>query len=172
MGALAVGRGSEQLNYQLARSLGALGRGEDAERHLQGHRESRDANDRRERAERARETLSGGVASSYQLRDPWPIYLSHGKGPRVWDVDGNVMLDFHNGFGSMVQGHAHPAISKAAQSRVALGTHFAAPTEDAVVVGEELARRWGLPKWRYVNSGLRRRWTRSDRPRLHRPTRS
>ena len=30
--------------------------------------------------ERARQTLSGGVASSYQVRDPWPIYLSHGKG--------------------------------------------------------------------------------------------
>ena len=103
--------------------------------------------------ERARQTLSGGVASSYQVREPWPIYLSHGKGPRVWDVDGNVMLDFHNGFGSMVQGHAHPAISKAVQERVELGTHFAAPTEDGVVVSEELARRWGLPKWRYVNSG-------------------
>ena len=37
--------------------------------------------------------------------------------------------------------------------RIELGTHFAAPTEDAIVVGEELARRWGLPKWRYVNSG-------------------
>ena len=103
--------------------------------------------------ERARQTLSGGVASSYQVREPWPIYLSHGKGPRVWDVDGNVMLDFHNGFGSMVQGHAHPAISKAVQERVELGTHFAAPTEDGVAVSEELARRWGLPKWRYVNSG-------------------
>ena len=33
------------------------------------------------------------------------------------------------------------------------GTHFAAPTEDAIVVGDELARRWGLPKWRYTNSG-------------------
>ena len=103
--------------------------------------------------ERARQTLSGGVASSYQVREPWPIYLSHGKGPRVWDVDGNVMLDFHNGFGSMVQGHAHPAISKAVQERVELGTHFAAPTEDGIAVSEELARRWGLPKWRYVNSG-------------------
>ncbi len=102
---------------------------------------------------RARATLAGGVASSYQLRDPWPIYLSRGQGPRVWDVDGNPMLDFHNGFGSMVQGHAHPAISKAVRERVELGTHFAAPTEDAVVVGEELARRWGLPRWRYVNSG-------------------
>src|SRR3954447_4114722 len=102
---------------------------------------------------RADRTLAGGVASSYQLREPWPIYLERGAGPRVWDVDGNEALDFHNGFGSMVQGHAHPAIGRAVQTRHALGTHFAAPTEDAVVVGEELARRWGLPKWRYTNSG-------------------
>ncbi len=103
--------------------------------------------------ERARGSLVGGVASSYQLRDPWPIYLERGQGPFVWDVDGNEFLDFHNGFGSMVQGHAHPAITKAVNERIELGTHFAAPTEDAIVVGEELARRWGLPKWRYVNSG-------------------
>jgi glutamate-1-semialdehyde 2,1-aminomutase len=103
--------------------------------------------------ERARKTLSGGVASSYQVRAPWPIYLERGRGARVWDVDGNELLDFHNGFGSMVQGHAHPAIEKAVAERYRLGTHFAAPTEDAVLVGEELARRWGLPKWRYTNSG-------------------
>jgi len=103
--------------------------------------------------ERARKTLSGGVASSYQVRAPWPIYLERGQGAKVWDVDGNELLDFHNGFGSMVQGHAHPAIEKAVAERYRLGTHFAAPTEDGVVVGEELARRWGLPKWRYTNSG-------------------
>ena len=67
--------------------------------------------------ERARNVLTGGVASSYQLREPWPIYLEHGDGPRVWDVDGNEMYDFHNGFGSMVQGHAHPAIGKAIGER-------------------------------------------------------
>src|ERR671928_1508256 len=103
--------------------------------------------------QRAHAVLSGGVASSYQLRDPWPIYLERGEGPKVWDVDGNEMYDFHNGFGSMVQGHAHPAIGRAVTERYALGTHFAAPTEDAIVVGDELARRWGLPKWRYTNSG-------------------
>jgi glutamate-1-semialdehyde 2,1-aminomutase len=103
--------------------------------------------------ERARQSLVGGVASSYQVRDPWPIYLSHGKGAQVWDVDGNPYLDFHNGFGSMVQGHAHEAITRAVNARIELGTHFAAPTEDAIVVAEELARRWGLPRWRYVNSG-------------------
>jgi glutamate-1-semialdehyde 2,1-aminomutase len=103
--------------------------------------------------ERARRSLSGGVASSYQARDPWPIYLTTGDGPVVHDVDGNRMWDFHNGFGSMVQGHAHPAIVRAVQERVALGTHFAATTEDGVLVAEELARRWELPLWRFVNSG-------------------
>jgi glutamate-1-semialdehyde 2,1-aminomutase len=103
--------------------------------------------------ERARKSLSGGVASAYQEREPWPIYLSHGAGSHVWDVDGNEMVDFHNGFGAMVQGHAHPAIVRAVRERVALGTHFAAPTEDAIVVAEELSRRFGLPRWRFVNSG-------------------
>lgn len=107
----------------------------------------------RELYERARGPLSGGVASSYQSRDPWPIYLERGKGPKVWDVDGHELYDFHNGFGSMVQGHAHPAIGRAVSTRYDSGTHFAAPTEDAVVVGEELARRFRLPKWRYTNSG-------------------
>ena len=103
--------------------------------------------------ERARQTLAGGVASSYQDRDPWPIYLSHGEGAYVWDVDGNKMVDFHNAYGSMVQGHTHPAIVEAVRARMALGTHFAAPTEDAIVVAEELKRRWGLNRWRFVNSG-------------------
>jgi glutamate-1-semialdehyde 2,1-aminomutase len=103
--------------------------------------------------ERARQTLSAGVASSYQMRDPWPIYLDRGEGAYVWDVDGNRMVDFHNGFGSMVQGHAHPAISRAVRERLDLGTHFASPTQDAVEVAEELKRRWDLPRWRYVNSG-------------------
>lgn len=103
--------------------------------------------------DRASAHLSGGVASSYQLRDPWPIYIARGSGPRVWDVDGNGMWDFHNGFGSMVQGHAHPAIGAALEARYPQGTHFGCPTEDDVVVADELARRWGLPKWRYTNSG-------------------
>jgi glutamate-1-semialdehyde 2,1-aminomutase len=103
--------------------------------------------------ERAHKVLSGGVASSYQLREPWPIYLERGEGPRVWDVDGNELFDFHNGFGSMIQGHAHPAIGRAVRERYQMGTHFAAPTEDAVAVAEELSRRFRMPRWRYTNSG-------------------
>lgn len=103
--------------------------------------------------ERARRSLSGGVASTYQARDPWPIYLDRGEGPEVIDIDGNRMWDFHNGFGSMVQGHANPAIVAAVTRRVSQGTHFAATTEDGVIVAEDLASRWGLPRWRFLNSG-------------------
>ncbi|EFC79814.1 aspartate aminotransferase family protein [Frankia sp. EUN1f] len=102
---------------------------------------------------RAARTMTGGVPSSYQAREPWPIYLTRGSGPRVWDVDGNEYSDFHNGYGSMVQGHAHPAIVRAVSERIPLGSHFAMPTEDSVIVSEELARRFGLPQWRFVNSG-------------------
>jgi glutamate-1-semialdehyde 2,1-aminomutase len=63
------------------------------------------------------------------------------------------MIDFHNGFGSMVQGHAHPQVVEAVEARMPRGTHFAAPTEDGVVVAEDLARRFRLPKWRFTNSG-------------------
>ena len=103
--------------------------------------------------ERARGPLVAGVASSYQRLDPWPVYLTHGEGARVWDVDGNEYLDFHNGFSAMVQGHAHPAITAAVTARQPLGTHFGLPTEEAVEVAEELARRFGLPRWRFTNSG-------------------
>jgi glutamate-1-semialdehyde 2,1-aminomutase len=103
--------------------------------------------------ERARRALAGGVASAYQGREPWPIYLERGVGSRVWDVDRTERIDYHNAFGSMPQGHAHPAITKAVRERLELGTHFAAPTEDAVAVAEELTRRFRLPRWRFVNSG-------------------
>ncbi|MFM9053519.1 MAG: aspartate aminotransferase family protein, partial [Solirubrobacterales bacterium] len=120
-------------------------------------RETENLNERTQKSgemyEEARKHLAGGVASSYQLREPWPIYMERGAGPLVWDVDGNEMYDFHNGFGSMVQGHANPAIGRAVQERYGMGTHFAAPTEDAIAVGDDLAARWGLPKWRYTNSG-------------------
>jgi glutamate-1-semialdehyde 2,1-aminomutase len=39
------------------------------------------------------------------------------------------------------------------RERLELGTHFAAPTEDAIAVAEELTRRFGMPRWRFVNSG-------------------
>jgi glutamate-1-semialdehyde 2,1-aminomutase len=71
----------------------------------------------------------------------------------VWDIDGNEYVDYHNGYGVMVMGHAHPKIVEAVRARVALGTHFAQPTEDALPVAEQLTERTGLPFWRFGNSG-------------------
>jgi glutamate-1-semialdehyde 2,1-aminomutase len=120
-------------------------------------REERTMNERtprsRELFERAHRTMPNGVASSYQARDPWPMFLTRGEGQYVWDADGRRLIDYHNGFGSMVVGHANPAIVKAVEERVRLGSHFSAPTEDAIFVAEELARRFSLPKWRFTNSG-------------------
>jgi glutamate-1-semialdehyde 2,1-aminomutase len=103
--------------------------------------------------ERALAVMPRGVPSSFQAADPRPIYLSHGEGSHVWDVDGNEYVDFHNGFGVMCVGHAHPAIVSAVRERAGRGSHFAAPTEGSIVVAEELVRRFGLPQWRFTNSG-------------------
>jgi glutamate-1-semialdehyde 2,1-aminomutase len=53
----------------------------------------------------------------------------------------------------MCVGHANPRIAEAVKARVEQGTHFAAPTEGSIDVAEELSRRFGLPQWRFTNSG-------------------
>ncbi|HEY5033047.1 MAG TPA: aminotransferase class III-fold pyridoxal phosphate-dependent enzyme, partial [Actinomycetes bacterium] len=103
--------------------------------------------------ERGLHSLAGGVTSSWQIARPQAVWLSHGQGSKVYDVDGTEYVDMHGGYGVSAAGHAHPAIVRAVTERVALGTHFAATTEDGVIVAEELQRRWGLERWRYVNSG-------------------
>ena len=102
---------------------------------------------------RAAKSLPMGVSSSYQARDPYPVYFTHGKGSKIYSVDGQELSDFHNGFGCMVQGHAHPDIIEAIKKRCELGTQFALPTEDSIIVAEHLAKNFKLPKWRFVNSG-------------------
>jgi glutamate-1-semialdehyde 2,1-aminomutase len=102
---------------------------------------------------RASAVMPGGVPSQFQKADPWPVYVARGEGARVWDVDGNEYVDFHNGFGVMCVGHANPVIAAAVKARMDDGTHFAAPTEGSIAVAEELQRRWGLPHWRFTNSG-------------------
>jgi glutamate-1-semialdehyde 2,1-aminomutase len=103
--------------------------------------------------ERASHVMPGGVPSQFQKNDPWPVYIERGQGAKVWDVDGNEYLDFHNGFGVMCVGHANPIVGAAVKARMDDGTHFAAPTDGSIVVAEELRRRWGLPQWRFTNSG-------------------
>ncbi len=103
--------------------------------------------------ERAKGSLAGGVTSSWMSSRPVPVWVDRGEGSRIWDADGTEYVDLHGGYGVMAVGHAHPAIVAAVSRRVAQGTHFAQPVEDAIVVAEELARRFGPPMWRFGNSG-------------------
>src|SRR5579864_5133666 len=93
-------------------------------------------------AAEAKGRLAGGVTSSWQITAPQPVWISHGRGSKVYDVDGNEYVDLHGGYGAMLAGHAHPAIARAVSERVTRGTHFAQPTADALTVATELARRW------------------------------
>jgi len=104
-------------------------------------------------AQAARQHLAGGVTSSWQITAPQPVWLSHGQGSKVYDVDGNEYVDLHGGYGAALAGHGHPAIQEAIKTQVAKGTHFAQPTPNAVAVARELAKRFGLPRWRFANSG-------------------
>jgi len=104
-------------------------------------------------AKQAKQHLTGGVTSSWQITAPQPVWLSHGRGSKVYDVDGNEYVDLHGGYGAALAGHAHPAIAEAVAHQVGRGTHFAQPTPDAVAVATELAHRFGLPRWRFANSG-------------------
>lgn len=103
--------------------------------------------------ERASRVMPFGVASSFQAGDPHPIYLVSGAGSTVTDVDGNTYIDFHNGFGAMAAGHAHPKVRAAIENAAATGIHFAATTETAVAVAEEIKRRFGGDRYRFTNSG-------------------
>ncbi|HEX4489645.1 MAG TPA: aspartate aminotransferase family protein [Acidimicrobiia bacterium] len=103
--------------------------------------------------ERALGSLPMGVGSSFQVGDPYPLYLTEGKGSRVFDVDRNEYVDFHNGFGCMVVGHAHPKVAEAIAHAAHTGTHFAAPTEATVHLAEVLCDRYRVEQVRFCNSG-------------------
>jgi glutamate-1-semialdehyde 2,1-aminomutase len=104
-------------------------------------------------AAEAGNVLAGGVTSSWQITRPQPVWLSYGQGSKIYDIDGNEYVDLHGGYGAGLAGHGHPAIVAAVSTQVGLGTHFAQPTPDAIAVARELGRRFGLPVWRFANSG-------------------
>src|ERR671918_771448 len=107
----------------------------------------------REWRERSLASLPLGVASSFQDSPPYPIFFERAKGSRGGDVDGNEYSDYHNGFGVMAVGHAHPKIVEALAERAALGTHFAQPVAETTLLAEELCARFHIDQMRFTNSG-------------------
>jgi glutamate-1-semialdehyde 2,1-aminomutase len=101
----------------------------------------------------AAKLLPLGVASSFQFFEPFPITIDHADGAWAWDVDGRRYLDLNMGFGALLVGHRHPYVLRAVTHQLERGTLFVAPNHLASEVAELLKERFGLPKWRFTNSG-------------------
>jgi glutamate-1-semialdehyde 2,1-aminomutase len=102
---------------------------------------------------RAERVLPLGVASSFQFYEPHPLVMRSAAGSRMVDLDGHEYIDFTMGYGALFTGHSHPALRDAVAAQLERGTLFVSPCEDNTVVGEMLAARFGLPLWRFTNSG-------------------
>jgi glutamate-1-semialdehyde 2,1-aminomutase len=81
-----------------------------------------------------------------------PIWVDEASGARFTDVDGFTYSDFNIADMSMFCGYAPEPVVRAVADRMARGNQFLLPTEDAIVVSRELARRYGLPSWQYTLS--------------------
>lgn len=103
--------------------------------------------------ERARKVMPLGVPSSFQAYDPHPIVVRRAQEAWMEDVDGNRYIDYDMGFGALFAGHAHPLVRSAIERQLDDGTLFVTPCETNSDVAELLAERYGLPMWRFTNSG-------------------
>jgi len=72
----------------------------------------------------AARTLAGGGLGLFQLPADLNLVVSHGKGARLWGVDGREYLDYHLGSGPALLGHAHPEITEAVSAQLSKGTTY------------------------------------------------
>ncbi len=104
--------------------------------------------------ERAKRVMPGGVSRNTLLRAGHPLYVNHGKGCVVADVDGVERLDFANNMASHIHGHAVPPLIEAVTRQLPKGTAFTMASEGEVQFAEHLcARSKSFEQIRFVNSG-------------------
>ncbi|MBK9517818.1 MAG: aspartate aminotransferase family protein [Anaeromyxobacter sp.] len=108
----------------------------------------------RELFERAKAHLHDGVPMSWMSRwaGAFPLFVAGARGARFTDVDGREYVDFCLGDTGAMTGHSPPAALAAIQAQLGRGLTFMLPTEDALVVAAELARRFGLPSWQLAST--------------------
>jgi glutamate-1-semialdehyde 2,1-aminomutase len=101
--------------------------------------------------------LPGGVDSpvrAFRAVGGQPLFIDHGEGPYLYDVDGNRYIDYVLSWGPLITGHAHPNVVKAIQDAAIKGTSYGAPSPLEI----ELAKRVmnfmpNIEMIRFVNSG-------------------
>ncbi|MEX2536079.1 MAG: aspartate aminotransferase family protein [Trueperaceae bacterium] len=91
--------------------------------------------------ERAKRTLAGGVSSQFRaLNAPHPMFYERAAGSRIWDVDGNSLLDFTLSQGPCILGHSHPELISRVSEAISRGQLYAGQFEDELRLAEELQR--------------------------------
>jgi glutamate-1-semialdehyde 2,1-aminomutase len=106
----------------------------------------------RELAERAHESLLSGVPMPWMTRWPggFPVFAAEAHGARFRDVDDHDYIDFCLGDTAAMTGHSPEPTVRAVAGQAERGITLMLPSEDALWVGQELARRFGLPRWRFA----------------------
>ncbi len=106
----------------------------------------------RELHERARGSLVGGVPMPWMMlwAGGFPVVAAGARGSRIVDVDGHEYVDLCLGDTGAMGGHAPAALVDAVRAQVADGVTTMLPTQAAAEVGEELTRRFGLPRWLFT----------------------
>jgi glutamate-1-semialdehyde 2,1-aminomutase len=101
--------------------------------------------------ERGKRSLLGGVPMPWMTEwaGPFPPFVATAKGARFTDVDGNEYVDFCLGDTGAMTGHAPDATVEAIARQLEKGITLMLPSEDSVWLGEEMARRFGLPFWHF-----------------------
>src|SRR5258706_6509418 len=87
----------------------------------------------------AQQLMPGGVNSpvrAFRAVGGEPIFIDHGSGPYLYDVDGNRYLDYVQSWGPMILGHAHPTVLQAVNEAAGRGVSFGAPTPAASQLSE------------------------------------
>jgi glutamate-1-semialdehyde 2,1-aminomutase len=102
--------------------------------------------------ERARGSLLSGVPMNWMTRWPgaYPVFVQEGHGARFTDVDGNEFVDLCLGDTGAMTGHSPEMSADAIAEQAHRGITLMLPTEDSIWVGEEMARRFGLPYWQFA----------------------
>jgi glutamate-1-semialdehyde 2,1-aminomutase len=102
--------------------------------------------------ERAKRSLLGGVPMHWMVRwaGGFPVFATEAKGAWFRDVDGHEYVDFCLGDTGAMTGHSPEPTVRAVAEQAAKGITLMLPSEDALWVGEELARRFGLPSWQFA----------------------
>lgn len=106
--------------------------------------------------DRARAVIPGGVNSpvrAFASVGGTPRFMARGIGGRITDVDGFDYVDLVCSWGPMLLGHAHPTVEAAVVDAVRRGSSFGTPTENEVLLAEEITSRMSVDQVRLVSSG-------------------